>query len=373
MRLSRLELKNYRNYTDVSLDFEEETTIFTGNNGQGKTNLLESIYYLSSGRSHKHASQNELARWGSDFFLIRAYLKDGGSDRLVEIQSRKEGDLKVKVDGVLFKNKSAFTSLLDTVVFSPEDLSIIKGSPSLRRDFLDEAIEKADSTFSDTRSRYQKVLAQRNSLIKRTTEPSHLKRSRIFEVWNENMVETGIKIIVKRKKMLQRLEKRYQENMKMFFEGSDNRLRYMLSWKEDASSLEELESKYRQNLFKNLEKDLILKSTSIGPHRDDICIMFEGRPIREYGSQGQQRSSAISLKLSELHVLKELKERMPVLLLDDALSELDEKRKDLLLGLIGGKAQTFITTANISYLKGLEGISSKLFLIKDNEVFPKDA
>ncbi len=370
MRIKHLELKNYRNYFDISLEFEEKTIIFTGNNGQGKTNILESIYYLSSGRSHKSMAQDELLNWESDFFLIRAILEDAQEDRLIEIQARKDNGLKIKIDGVLLKKKSSFTSLVDTVIFSPEDLVIVKGAPANRRNFIDDIIEKTDASFADLRYKYQKILAQRNRLLKSACDISVLKKNRTFDVWNENMINTGIKIMQKRLETLDVLREKFSANMDKFFEGAKTELQYLFSWQKEQRSdfPDDLQETYRESLCKSLSKDIILKNTAIGPHRDDIILLLNGRPIKNFGSQGQQRAASISLKLSELSILKEKNKKMPILLLDDALSELDENRKRFLLELINEKAQTFITAANVHYIDALDGIKKQLFFIKDNQI-----
>jgi DNA replication and repair protein RecF len=299
-------------------------------------------------------------------------LKRTADERLIEIQANKENDIKIKIDGLLLKKKSSFTSLVDTVIFSPEDLVIVKGPPAGRRDFIDDLIEKTDRSFAQLRYKYQKILAQRNSLLKSASDVSSLKKNHTFDVWNENIADTGIKIIQKRLHMLKILKERFSENMERLFEGTNTDIEYRLSWQKEENNLfspDELGSVYRENLLKNISKDLILKSTAIGPHRDDMIVFFNSRQIKSYGSQGQQRAASISLKLCELSILKEKNKRMPILLLDDALSELDENRKRFLLELINKKAQTFITAANVNYIKALDGIKKQLFFIKDNNIY----
>ena len=372
MRIKHLELKNYRNYFDVSLDFTEKTIIFTGNNGQGKTNILESIYYLSSGRSHKSTAQNEILNWESDYFLIRAVLEDKEDDRLIEIQARKDNDIKIKIDGVLLKKKSAFTSLVDTVIFSPEDLVLVKGPPANRRNFMDDMIEKTDRSFAELRYKYQKIIAQRNSMLKSAFDAAALRKNRTFDIWNENIIKTGLQIIQRRLEMLDILQKKCAVHMDMFFKGAQTEMHYLFSWQKDQDSVSfsnDLEKAYRESLSKSLSREIILKNTLIGPHRDDILLFFNGRQIKNYGSQGQQRAASISLKLAELAILEEKNKRLPILLLDDALSELDESRKQFLLALISDKAQTFITAANVKYIGALDGIEKQCFLIKDNHVY----
>lgn len=439
MFLKHLELKNFRNYEDINLDLSCGLILFLGNNGTGKTNLLESIFYLSNGKSHRLATQNDLINHGSDYCVIRGIIEAGGEDKLIEIQLNNDGGLKIKLNKVFVKNKSDFTSSLATVIFSPDDLRIIKSSPFYRRNFMDDILEKTDKNFLSLRLKYQKILNQRNSLLKSISGFKVSSSNSTMEVWDEKLIETGKLIIKKRLDLLKLIKTGFIKYMNYFFEKRDADIRYIFSWdrfesngnfsndnnekdpginnnqpirqvdyknemgnysirksaekfQEDAGRINinnENESRYiptlknqnenpasysvidkvfQEKLSYYFKKDIAIKTTTIGPHRDDISIFLEGSDIRSFGSQGQQRIAAICLKLVELDVLAENINEKPMLLLDDVLSELDLERKHLLLKLIGNNFQTFITAANFDYLKDIDLKYCEKFLVKDNTI-----
>jgi len=382
--LKKLELKNYRNYSHVDLNFSKDTILILGDNGQGKTNLLESIYYISTGRSHRTYSQNELINWDSDYSILRALVgseeEDIGSDNLIELELRDDNNIKIKVNRVYCRKKSEFVSILPSVIFSPDDLRIVKANPSNRRNFLDSILDKIYDDFFSLRLKYQKILTQRNSLIKSIGSTANVKNNPTLETWNDNIVKSGIKIIEKRILLMEELRKKFIEYMNYFFTSTLVSIFYIFSWDRENLSVgnltenmqEELvkglEREFRLQLEKNLSKDLSYKTTTIGPHRDDFVILIGGKDIRAFGSQGQQRTASISLKLGELAALKEKLRRDPILLLDDVLSELDMERKKILVKIINNKFQTFITTTNISYLNEIDIDFGNKFLVKDNKI-----
>jgi len=382
--LKKLELKNYRNYSHVDLNFSKDTILILGDNGQGKTNLLESIYYISTGRSHRTYSQNELINWDSDYSILRALVgseeEDIGSDNLIELELRDDNNIKIKVNRVYCRKKSEFVSILPSVIFSPDDLRIVKANPSNRRNFLDSILDKIYDDFFSLRLKYQKILTQRNSLIKSIGSTANVKNNPTLETWNDNIVKYGIKIIEKRILLMEELRKKFIEYMNYFFTSTLVSIFYIFSWDRENLSVgnltenmqEELvkglEREFRLQLEKNLSKDLSYKTTTIGPHRDDFVILIGGKDIRAFGSQGQQRTASISLKLGELAALKEKLRRDPILLLDDVLSELDMERKKILVKIINNKFQTFITTTNISYLNEIDIDFGNKFLVKDNKI-----
>ena len=384
MYLKKLELKNYRNYAHIDLNFGKDTILILGDNGQGKTNLLESIYYISTGRSHRTYSQNELINWNSNYSIIRALVGSGkedvSSDNLIELELRDDNNIKIKVDKVCYRKKSEFVSILPSVIFSPNNLRIVKASPSNRRNFLDSVLDKIYDDFFSLRLKYQKILTQRNSLIKSIGSIVNMKKNSTLEIWNDNIIKYGIKIIKKRILLMEGLRKKFIEYMNYFFPSTQVSIFYVFSWDKEnlcvdnlaeniqEELVKELEREFRLQLEKNLAKDLSYKTTTIGPHRDDFVILLRGKDIRAFGSQGQQRAASISLKLGELAALKEKLKRDPILLLDDVLSELDLERKKILIKIINNKFQTFITTTNISYLNELYIDFGNKFLVKDNKI-----
>ncbi|MFO7928242.1 MAG: DNA replication/repair protein RecF [Candidatus Humimicrobiaceae bacterium] len=371
MFLKQIELKNFRNYRKVKLNFEKGTILVIGDNGQGKTNLLESIYYLSSGKSHRATSQLELINWNSSYFLIRA--KAGNNEeRLVEVQLSEDSNLKIRVDKIYQKRKSDFTNIIPSVIFNPDDLSLIKRGPSNRRDFMDEILEKTERGYTGLRAQYLKILSQRNSLVKSMAKKPKIGGS-TFEVWNEKLAKYGTGVINARLKLLESINRRFTELMGHFFKASRAGLQYIPSWnRKQQKPLEkrlEILPTFERNLEANISRDLNLKTTTIGPHRDDLFIELGGRDIRTFGSQGQQRIAALCLKLCELFLLKEKLGKDPLFLLDDVLSELDMKRKKLLISLLDNKFQTFITTTNLSYIKDLDIDISKSYRVEGGNLF----
>ncbi|MBC7332913.1 MAG: DNA replication/repair protein RecF [Actinobacteria bacterium] len=414
MYLEKLELRNYRNYEHVSLEFGSDSVLILGDNGQGKTNLLESIYFLSTGKSHRTQNQSELINWGADYSILRAVIK---GSHLLEIELRRDAGIKVRIDKTYQKRKKDFVFLLPAVIFSPDDLKVVKESPSNRRDFLDEVLEKVDPAYAYTKSRYQKVLLQRNSLLKSLENIGQLKNPGIastFETWNEYLVNYGVKIIEKRVSLIRMIRDKFKEYISYFFGIDKSDIIYLLSWGREAgldyqgenycnfpadggfeygnfasnsnsdsryeldkeiNEIKEIKERYLSKLEENLDKDLMLKTTSIGPHRDDFVILLGGRDLRFFGSQGQQRIATLSLKLCEVFLVEEKTSRTPVLLLDDVLSELDLERKKLLMEMMGHRFQTFVTTANINSIEDLKDAKmrfGKKYMVKNGNVYQWD-
>jgi len=389
--LKKLELRNYRNYNQVNLDFDKNTILILGNNGNGKTNLLESVYYLSTGKSHKTYVQDEIINWDSDFSTIKALIgpdKDEGEDCFIEIELRKgdSSNTKIKVNKTSQRKKSDFTSILPSVIFSPDDLRIIKSGPYERRNFLDDVLEKIDSSYYRQRLQYQKILAQRSSLIKSMSGGIGREDNPTMGIWDDNIVRYGIGIIKKRRNLLNELKDEFKSYMRSFFKGGSIDIFYIYSWDRDEkqnsylnhlsqsdgangnSCEQDLKEIFYSKLKENREKDMQYKTTTIGPHRDDFVILLDGKNIRFFGSQGQQRAASISLKLCELGILRKKINKDPVLLLDDVFSEFDIERKKLLVKAIGDRFQTFVTATNISYLDKLDLEFGSKLLIKDNKV-----
>ncbi len=406
MYLKKLELINYRNYSKVNLDFGKDTILIIGNNGNGKTNLLESIHYLSTGKSHRTYTQDEIIKWGSKQSWIRAIV---GSDEvspvnhLIEIEMRKDNETRIKVDKATRRKKTDFVSILPTVIFSPDDLKIIKDGPSERRNFLDSLLEKIDSSYYRQRLQYQKILAQRNSLIKSAGKSAGSKIDReinlTLEAWDSNLVKYGSSVIKKRYELLDEIRPEFKDYMENFFKGVSADIFYVFSWNrknmpdsfenessgnyqdveiqdEDNSvvgSMERnLEEVFYRKLRENIDKDMQYKITTIGPHRDDFVILLNGKNLRFFGSQGQQRVASICLRLCELDILKEKIKEDPVLLLDDVFSELDIERKKMLVKAVKNKFQTFITATNMSYLDKLDMEFGSKLLVMDNGITPLD-
>jgi DNA replication and repair protein RecF len=387
--IKSLELKNFRNYSHINLEFDKNSILFTGNNGNGKTNLLESIHYLSTGRSHRTYIQDELIKWGSEYALLRACIKsgDGSKIHLLEIEIRRNNNIKIRLDGVYQRKKTDFISLVPSVIFSPDDLKIIKSNPGKRRDFMDSILEKIFKDFYRLKLQYNKILLQRNSLLKSTGGVLGSNHTGTLEVWNQNLVKYGTDIMITRYNLLKSIGPEFSSYITGFFDDARPYIEYVFSWNRDGKNRNCSDSKlifsknrtdkvnkesiskiFMDRLKGNLDKDMANGTTTTGPHRDDFKVFFKNKDIRSFGSQGQQRISAISLKLCELYILKEVLKREPVLLLDDVLSELDIKRREKLVKTINKNSQTFITSTNRSHFDSLDIDFQKKYLIEGDEV-----
>ena len=399
MYLNNLELINFRNYKSVKLNFKNGTILIVGDNGQGKTNLLESIHYLSSGKSHRTSDQDELINWDSDYAILRASLGkpiEGAADssmdtansskQLIEIELRKKNNIKIRIDGVYYRRKSDFASIIPSVIFSPDDLRLIKAGPSNRRDFLDDILEKLQNKYASQRLHYQKILNQRNSLLKSMISGEQANGNSTMEAWDENLVHYGSEIIEKRCNLLASVREKFIKYMNYFFPGIQVDIAYIFSWdrsirealtgaapnnpvnSQDSIISYPIKDIFNLKLKQGFKKDLLLKTTLVGPHRDDLLITINGKDIRSFGSQGQQRIAAICLKFCEIHILEEELRTEPILLLDDVLSELDNERRNKLIEIIKNKFQTFVTTTNISFLDKLDVDFENRFLVKNNKI-----
>jgi len=402
MFLSTLELKNFRNYNEIKLCFEQNIILLIGDNGLGKTNLLEAIYYISTGKSHRTNTQDELIKWGSDFALIRANTcgrKTGNgssaNENLIELALNPANKIKIRVNRAVCKKKSDFVSILPSVIFSPDDLSIIKGGPSLRRLWMDNLLEKIYTDYYHQCLRYQKILNQRNSLIKSLNNEKNHAANTTLETWDENLIKYGSEIILKRIWLANAIKEDFSRYFGIFFKNTETELEYIYSWDRIGTSnnyhtgdedtgpadlgdnsfsgsskadipitdrcykLSKIRTIFREKLKQNFGRELGFKNTLTGPHRDDFSILLNKKPVKSFGSQGQQRIAAVCLKFCELEILKNKLGRNPVLLLDDVLSELDRERESQMLNLIGDRFQTFITTSNINYMDDFGKINSK--------------
>ncbi|MBM3705027.1 MAG: DNA replication/repair protein RecF [Actinobacteria bacterium] len=409
MHIKNLKVRNYRNYESFDLDFDRKLNLIIGDNAEGKTNLLESIYYISTGKSHRGAKQDELVRLNEDSAIIRALIMesdetvdDRGREHLLEIELGRTGlnnsgspgrasNIKIRIDRAPYKKKSDFVSILPSVIFSPDDLKIIKGGPSDKRDFLDSINEKIFRDYQPLYLKYLKILNQRNSLLKSISNEDRSNKNPTLQVWNENLIRYGSEIIIKRLQLVADIRPLFVDMLGRFFSEMKAEILYIFSWDrmepdnfsennggEYTTYLKNLEFSDHKNislrfgtsLRENFYKELNYKTTLTGPHRDCFVVLLDGRDIKSFGSQGQQRVASVCLRLSELEILKKMLNKNPVLLLDDVLSELDRPREKLLLEVINKGYQTFITAANTDILENLRIQPASGFYIKNNNALP---
>lgn len=341
MKVKYLEFENFRNLEKNRVYAHENTNVIFGENAQGKTNLLECIWLFCGGHSFRGSAEKELVKFGENFFKINLCFE--GQEREQNAEIRYMGGKKeVYINGVKKKSGAELIERFSCVVFSPEHLSLVKAGPGKRRKFLDGALCQQKLKYAMYFSKYSQVLNQRNALLKDINKYPELKST--LEIWDDNLSMLGAYIIQQRIMYAEKLRK----NAEYFHKGiSDEKevlnIKYISTIKDiNVENLEDIREKFLKSLRDNLREDLYNGFTTVGPHRDDINILINGMKAKNFGSQGQQRSAVLSLKLSEANLLSEIHGEKPVLLLDDVLSELDSKRQNYLLNKIDDY-QVFIT------------------------------
>ena len=336
MIIKSLELSDFRNYETLSISFDKGTNILFGDNAQGKTNILEAIYVSATTKSHKGSKDKEIINFNKEEAHIRTYLEKEDVEYRVDMHLRKNKSKGIAIDGQKIKKAADLLGLLNVVFFSPEDLSIIKNGPAERRRFADMELCQLDSFYLYNLNNYNKIINQRNKLLKDMYFNQNLKET--LNIWDSQLVSYGSKIIEKREAFAKQLCEIIGDIHKKLSGGKEE---LIVNYEPDVK-VDDFELKMKENQ----EKDIRFKLTSTGPHRDDFSFLVNGIDIRKYCSQGQQRTAALSLKLSEIELVKKITKDTPLLLLDDVLSELDSNRQNYLLNSIGD-IQTIITCTGL--------------------------
>ncbi len=360
MILKNLYIKNYRNYSSQEVAFGENINVLVGKNAQGKTNLIEAIYFASLGKSPKTKKENELIKFNQTHTEIKIDLIKFGGNKKIEVFLNKGSKKSIKVNQINLLKIADLMGTMPIVYFAPEDLKLIKESPEDRRKFLDIALSQISKKYFYLLLKYQKILDQRNKLLKSTDNFNTIRDT--LPVWDETLATTGAQIIYRRIKFINKLKLFSAEKIKILTNSEEEiNLTYTGTL---GDSEEEIKKRLFNTLQNNIEKDIKLGYTSFGPHRDDIKIELNGIDVREYGSQGQQRTTTLALKLAEVEIFKEEYNEYPILLLDDVMSELDETRQNNLLKACKG-IQTIITTTQINdYYKN----NAKIFKVENASV-----
>ena len=336
MIVKSLELENFRNYETLSVEFDENTNIFYGDNAQGKTNILEAVYLSGTTKSHKGSKDREMISFDREESHIRTFIQKGKAVYKIDIHMKKNRTKGVAINGIPIQKASELFGIVNLVFFSPEDLNIIKNGPSERRRFMDMELCQLDKIYLHNLSCYNKIINQRNKLLKDLS--FHPEWEETLDVWDMQLAGYGTKIIRRRGLFAEQLNE-IAGAIHEQLTGGRERLSVAYEPSVTADRL------YGQ-LKKDREKDMRAKMTSSGPHRDDLSFFIHNADIRKYGSQGQQRTSALSLKLSEIELVKRMIKDTPILLLDDVLSELDAGRQNYLLNSIHD-IQTLMTCTGL--------------------------
>ncbi len=354
MKLLSLGLKNYRNLSDVSFDFGTSKILIIGKNAQGKTNILESIYYLSNLKSNRTSNNFDLIKFGENSLEISAVLEKNNTQIEMDYALSQDKKKIMKLNKVITKRPSEFKHVLKTVLFASSDLMLLRGTPEDRRNWLDTAISQIYPAYDERLSKYNKIRIQKNNLLKDGFNET------LFDVYNEQLVITGSNIIYLRKKFLKEIEKIAKEKHLQISEKENLSISYDCSFLDEIDcEIEQISQKFLTELQARKEEEIRRFQAVVGPHRDDILFEINGQNSTKFASQGQQRTVVLSLKLAELEIVREKTSQAPILLLDDVLAELDDLRQNYLLKTIDGSIQTVITSIDTllfdeEFLKGVK-------------------
>ena len=358
MYIESIKLSNFRNYENLELHLDQGTNIFYGDNAQGKTNILESVYLCGTSRSHKGSRDKEVIRFGQDESHIRMNVRKNGMNYQIDMHLRKNKAKGVAINGMPIKKARELLGVVNLVFFSPEDLNIIKNGPAERRRFMDSELCQLDRLYLTDLAGYNHILNQRNKLLKEISVNTSLKDT--LDVWDMQMVNYGKRVIAKRRDFVAELNEIIREIHKNLT-GREELLEILYEPNVNDQDFEE-------TLFRNRDRDFRMRLSSTGPHRDDFGVMVNGIDIRKYGSQGQQRTAALSLKLSEIYLVEKIIKDKPVLLLDDVLSELDSNRQSCLLDSIHD-IQTLITCTGVDEYRKNHFRIDRLLHVNDGKVW----
>ena len=349
MKIKRIYLENFRNYEAQEIKLEDHINVFYGNNAQGKTNILEALYFCAFGRSFRTHKEAELLRFGADHAKILVEFEKNQLEKKIEFTLNRNERKKVSLNGIKIQKNSELLGNMNLVIFSPDDIIILKESPASRRKFLDILISQLRPNYAHLLSEYNKVLDQRNAMLK-----SH--KLDTIDIWNEQLASFGEKIFAYRKEYLEKLQKNIEKIAPNLTNSKEN---LKITYQSKFGSKE----KYLLTLSNNLQNDLYRGFTTQGIHRDDFEIFVNDKELNLYGSQGQHRTAILALKFAEMEIIKEEVLENPILLLDDITSELDMERIRLIFEKISGY-QVLITCTDATILKNFNCLTKEIKLYK---------
>jgi DNA replication and repair protein RecF len=360
-----MHLKNFRNYKEEYIEFVPGVNIIIGNNGQGKSNLLEAINYLSIGKSPRIKLQTDLIRWGCEEFLLKAGCMCTGRSLVMESSMNKEKK-SLKINGMPLKKLSDYIGTLVTVFFNPDDLNLLKKGPTERRKFIDRLIAQNKPVYVSMLNTYLKILYQKNALLRRRAGSIAEVKTQLA-LWNEQLFQAACRIIELRLMFTQALRDHMMESFDYLFEEkAELEIVYQSCGK---SVYKDILEKFSYQLETHMDQEIEQKTSLYGPHRDDILIQLNGRSARYFASQGQQRALVLCMKLSEMEIILREKGESPLLILDDVFSELDEKRQDFLMNYISSTGQqTFVSLTHLDSFADLKK-TGYIFRIRDGSVY----
>ncbi len=342
MEITNLKLVNYRNHTNKNWSFKNGVNIICGKNARGKTNMLEAIHFCAIAKSLRLSKETELIEFNKDFSRIHLSAKKNVGTVTVEITLSKKQKKQIKINEITVLKVSELLGTVPTVYFCPDELKLVKDAPEHRRKFLDIALSQLSKTYFYALLRYEKILDQRNKLLKTAISLEQIMPS--LEIFTRQLIGEGAKIIKARIEFIELLKPELKKAHSYLSGGLEEaNIEYVGVV---SNNIEDISNKLEKEYTKALEKDFLQRHTTVGPHRDDLKITLNNLDLRLYGSQGQQRTATLALKLAETEIFKHNIGEYPVLLLDDVLSELDENRKQNLLNYCS-RLQTILTTTEI--------------------------
>ncbi len=357
MIIESVELENYRNYDDLKLNFDNNINIFYGDNAQGKTNILEALYVCATSKSHRGSKDKDIIKWNHDESHIKVIVNKKESKYRIDMHLKKNKTKGIAVNGIPIKKAVELFGIINVVFFSPEDLNIIKDGPSERRRFIDMEYSQLDKIYLHNLVNYNKVLVQRNKLLKDISFDKSIMDT--LDIWDMQLIHYGCEIIKGRKAFIRDIGKIITDiHSKLSGDKEILTIDYIPSVDEDN---------FENIIKKSRDRDLKLKATSFGPHKDDLVFYINGNDTKKYGSQGQTRTAALSLKLAEIELVKRIINDTPVLLLDDVLSELDSNRQEFLMNSIGD-IQTIITCTGVEEFINNRFAINKLYKVVNGSV-----
>ncbi|OOM11061.1 DNA replication/repair protein RecF [Clostridium saccharobutylicum] len=359
MYVKNIMLVNYRNYENLQIELNKNVNVFIGDNAQGKTNVLEAIYYGAFAKSHRTSKDKELINWKNDKAYISLLIGKSRLDKKIDINILRDGKKAIKVNSVKVNKIGELFGTFNVVMFSPEDLKVIKEAPNLRRKVLDMELSQINKKYYFNLVQYNKILNERNSILK-----SRNFNSDILEIYDLQLVNHADYIISKR---LEYIDKINFYGNEIHSEITDGKEKIKFKYNCTVNNLDDFKTNYLKKLQDNILRDKEKGLTSIGPHRDDFSIFINNIDTKIFGSQGQQRTAILTMKFSSLKIIKEITGEYPVLLLDDVLSELDLNRKKYILSTING-IQTIITCTGIDDLKDYLDDKAKIFNVSNGQI-----
>lgn len=359
LKVNSLKLKNFRNYDFLNVEFDGSTNIFYGNNAQGKTNILEAVYLSGTTKSHRGSKDRDMIRFGEDESHIEIVVEKNGISYQIDMHLKKNSPKGIAINKMPIRKASELFGIVNLVFFSPEDLNIIKNGPAERRRFIDLELSQLDKVYLNNLSNYNRIVNQRNRLLKELSFGGKKELSDTLEIWEMQMLQYGERLIARRKEFVTQINEIIAKIHQKLTGGKEG---LQIIYEPSTGDLP-----FEQALKRYRDRDLRMKSTTVGPHRDDIGFLTGDMDIRRYGSQGQQRTAALSLKLSEIELVRLATHDTPILLLDDVLSELDKHRQNYLLDSIHD-IQTLITCTGVEDFVNHRFSINKVFHVQNGQV-----